>query len=250
MKRLLICDSRENLLTTLETLLRHWGYRVLVSSRPDEVVSFLRGSPPDLLIAGAPLLNAESTLRQEIGRHLQAHGAHLIVLADPHETAAIDLPHELLSAPLDIFALFAMLQTHLEKHPRKNLRLSVQIPGMLCRGETTLLSEVLSLSTHGLFIKTGVRLEKEDRLKVLIPLIGMGKELEIEGRVLYRVHPEQHNGYLQGVGIAFVDLCDEDRRALEAFVEKRFLNEVKEKGRRLGHLSPDQLQSRMTLQLL
>ncbi len=250
MKRLLIGDSRENLLITLETLLRHWGYRVLVTSRTAEVISFLRESPPDLLILGASLLNRDPALRAEVDRRLGSSDSPLIVLAEAQDADGIDLPHELLPVPLDIFALFALLQKHIEKHPRKNLRLSVQIPGMLCRGKISLLSEVLSLSNHGLFIKTGVRLEKEDRLRVLIPLMGMGRELEIEGRVLYRVHPDPNNGYLQGVGIEFTDLSEEDRSALEAFLENRFLKEVAEKGRRLGRLAPDQLRSRVTLRLL
>jgi CheY-like chemotaxis protein len=250
MKRLLVGDRRENLLITLETLLRHWGYRVLVSSRPAELISFLKESPPDLLVVGANLLSDDPALHREVSRHLEAGPCPLVVLAESVESGETDLPHELLRVPLDIFALFALLQTHLEKHPRKNLRLSVQIPGMLCKGETSQLSELLSLSAHGVFIKTGFRLEKEDHLKVIIPLMGMGRELEIEGRVLYRVHPEPHNGYLQGVGIEFTNLTAEDRLALEAFLENRFLKEVTDQGRRLGHLSPNQLQSRVTLQLL
>ncbi len=250
MKRLLIGDSRENLLITLETLLRHWGYRVLVSSRPAELISFLRESPPDLLVVGAPLLRNDPSLHKEVGRYLETGPCPLIVLAESGETPETELPHELLRVPLDIFALFTILQKHLEKHPRKNLRLSMQIPGMLCRGEVSQLSEVLSLSTQGVFIKTGFRLEKEDRLKIFIPLLGMGKELEIEGRVLYRVHPEPNNCYLQGVGIEFTELADEDRLALESFLESRFLKEVTDNGRRLGHVAPDQLQSRVTLQVL
>lgn len=251
MKRLLVGDCRENLLTTLETLLRYWGYRVLVSSRPEQLIAFLEESPPDLLIMGTALLRSgDPALAKAVEKYREAATSPLVLLADGNASLPTELPHEDLEVPLNVFALFALVQRHLEKYPRKNLRLEMQLPGMICRGDVCQLSEILSLSVQGLFIKTGFRLEKGERLKVFFPLMGMKKELEIEGQVLYRVHPDPENNYLQGLGIEFLDLSPEDRSDLETFLESRFLGEVSDS--QVGDVAPDHLQSRshVTLRLM
>ncbi|WP_298037496.1 PilZ domain-containing protein [uncultured Desulfuromonas sp.] len=239
MKRILICDKREKLLSTLEVILKHWGYRALATSRPDELSAFLRESSLDLLLLGSTFLaDGSQALRDTLACRLTDTGCPLIVLQEDSTCPELELPYETLSVPLNIFALFEFTQKHLEKIPRRNLRLETKLPGMLCQGETSHLAEVLSLSAHGLFIKTASRLEKEDRFKVTFPLIGMKKELEIDGRELYRVQPGPENNYLQGIGIEFNEMGEEALRDLEAFIQSRFLGEVSESPR--GHQGLDQ----------
>ncbi|MFA5516730.1 MAG: PilZ domain-containing protein [Desulfuromonadales bacterium] len=244
MKRLLIGDSRERLLTTLEVILKNWGYRALVTSKPEELKSFIEESSPDLLIIGASLLVGQpAPLWQLVADRVNSQKCPLIVIGEAQIDAPVALPHEYLEFPPDVFALFSMIQRHINKHPRHNLRLSVHLPGMLCVGNSTQLSEVLSLSCQGLFIKTGCRMKKEDRLKVIFPLIGMKQELEMEGRVLYRVEPDPENNYLQGVGIEFIELSDENRRALDTFIEKTFIGELSEREKSFPEIAQDQLRN-------
>ncbi len=227
MKRLLIGDNREPLLASLETILKHWGYRVTASSRPQQLVAFLKEISPDLLIMGTPLLSApDPGLREAVARKIATAPCPLIILGDPGSAVPKALSCEILDVPLDIFALFEMIQKYLEKYPRKNLRLTVKLPGMYSRGESSLLAEVLSLSSKGLFIRTGNHLERGDQLNVVIPLLGMKKELEITGKVLYRTDPAPENNYLQGVGLEFSELSEETRETLTAFIEQHLLGEL------------------------
>jgi hypothetical protein len=227
MKRLLIGDKSEELLSTLEVILRHWGYRVLVSSRPAQLVELIRETSPDLLVMGARLLTEpDSSLTREVNRHVNEGNKPLIVLQEGQTTLPIAVQHETLGVPPDIFSLFSLIQKHLEKHPRRNLRLAIQLPGMLCTGESCHLAEVLSLSTNGLFVKTGFRPAKDALLRVVIPLMGMQQELELDGRILYRVEPGPDNNYFQGIGIEFTDLSQEALLALQAFLEQRFIGDL------------------------
>jgi Tfp pilus assembly protein PilZ len=226
MKRLLIGDCSESFLATLEVILKHWGYRVMASSRQDQLRDFLEQTSPHMLIMGSELLSrTDATLRKKL--FLRAAGScPLIILGSEQVPGIGETPHDVQELPLDIFALFENIQKHLEKFPRKNLRLAIKLPGLLCRGETCHVAEVLSLSLQGLFIKTGFRLEQGDTLQVVIPLLGMKKELEIEGHVLYRVQPAMENNYLQGVGIEFRPLDGQARQLLQDFIQSRFLREV------------------------
>ena len=57
MKSILVADNRSDLLATLEPILKHWGYRVLSTSKADQVMPFLQESIPSLLIVGEGLLS-------------------------------------------------------------------------------------------------------------------------------------------------------------------------------------------------
>lgn len=244
MKRVIIGDQREGLLATLETFMRHWGYRVLVSSRPELLHPAIREMRPDLLILGSDLLvDHNAPLYASVAEHLAHHDCPLIVLAT-EPAPAIPFPHEELATPVDIFALFALLQKHLEKIPRRHLRLSVQLPGLLCRGDSTQLAEIVSLSSQGLFIKTALRMREGEILKVVLPLVGMKKELEIASQVLYCIQPGPDNNYLQGFGLGFVDPDPEHLEILQAFIESRFFGEVADRDPELELIADSHLQNR------
>jgi Tfp pilus assembly protein PilZ len=133
----------------------------------------------------------------------------------------------LLSVPVDIFALFAFIQSRVEQHPRRNLRLRLHLPGMYrTRGEDYLLAAVLSLSMNGLFCRSSMRLAPGARISAVFPLLGHSKELEVEGTVLYAVDPTPQNNYLQGFGLGFTSLAPEQATLLERFIEESFLSEV------------------------
>jgi len=227
MKRLLVGDHRQELVSALETILRHWGYRVVASTGAEQLCDLIRETGPDLIIMGSRLLVGQGpALRDAVRQKVCEESLPLILLGEGDQLQTLDMPHETLEIPLDVFSLFALIQRHVERHPRKNLRLTVKLPGMFCRGETCTLAEVLTLSTEGLFIRTGARLEERDEVRVFFPLMGMKQELELDGRVLYRVEPGPENKYMQGVGIEFAELAGASDRLLRSFIERCFLGEL------------------------
>lgn len=240
MRRLLLADSREELLATLEVILKHWGYRVLALSRPEDIFQSLEASPPGLLILGESLLNSpHEPLNRALQYLLQSQPESIILLKNGGEPNATNVTR--LVAPVDLFLLFEQVQARLERYPRRNLRLEVNLPGMVCQGEVSNLAEIVSISARGLFIKTTFRLGTEDHLRIVLPLLGMHKELDLEARVLYRMEPNATNNYQQGVGIEFSNLTEEEQGILEDYLEKRFLEEVSE-SLRGADLDPAQLQ--------
>ncbi|MEZ4598554.1 MAG: PilZ domain-containing protein [Syntrophotaleaceae bacterium] len=223
MKRVLIGDDRDKLLATLETILKHWGYRALASSSSSQLLALLQETEPDLLIMGEKLLKERARpLREEVF-HFAAKGVPLLILCKGADPFDLNVPHESLSVPLDIFTLFELVQKYLEKYPRKNIRLPMKLPGMLCLGRTCHLAEVLSLSTKGLFIKTGFRLKEGERFHIAFPLMGMKREVELEGKVLYCVNPDPENNFLQGIGVEFTSLDEKTLKDLQTFIESCFL---------------------------
>jgi Tfp pilus assembly protein PilZ/CheY-like chemotaxis protein len=230
MKRLLLGDDREELLTTLDLILKHWGYRVLAAHSPDRLVRLIRDTSPELLIIKASWLSGTEgrTLLQPV-RDCIARQAALLLLQAWDNPITPPSPHDTLDVPIDLFALFSVIQKHMEPYPRQNMRLNVKLPGMICRRKACHLGEILSLSSQGLFMKTGFRLEKDDRFKIVLPLMGMKEELEIHGRVLYCIRPEPTNNYQQGVGIEFVELTPTAHHMLEHYIKDYFLQELSDR---------------------
>ncbi|HKI50853.1 MAG TPA: PilZ domain-containing protein [Geothermobacteraceae bacterium] len=242
MKRLLLADNRDELLSTLEVVLKHWGYRVLALSRPVDILQSLEASHPGLLIFGEDLLQSSSEALNRALAHLLHDPASATILLKGHGPDALH-PTETprLDVPVDLFVLFEKVQACIESHPRRNLRLTVSLPGMVCLGERSNLAEVISVSRQGLFIKTTFQLGADDNLRVVLPLFGMKKELELQGKVIYRVEPNVLNNYRQGVGIEFTALAAEEQQILEDYLEKQLLEELTE-SQRGTDLDPRQLQ--------
>jgi len=251
MKRLLVADRREELLSTLEVILRHWGYRVLASSRPADILQALAGTAPNLLILGPGFID-ESTREADVRLRelVQQHALPVIALDQcPKELSQGCITT--LSTPVDLFELFAQVQRTIEPCPRQHLRLAVNLPGMVCQEKGSQLAEVISISSRGLFIKTGFRMERNDRFHVIFPLLGMKQELDLEGRVVYRTEPAAENNYRQGVGIEFVGLSEHDQKSLDDFLEKQLIDELADH-RRGEDLDPSQLKlhSKQMLRLI
>lgn len=254
MKRILIGDPREGLITTLESILKHWGYRVVACTKASTLTQLLREISPDLLLVGQDLLAAGGDeLRQLVTTRTTDAGCPLILIEGLTQETTTPLRHETLGLPLDLFTLFSLVQPHLEKIPRRNLRLAVKLPGLLCRGDSCLLAEVVSLSSHGLFIKSPLRTEVGEKLRVVLPLMGMKQEVEIDGKVLYSIRPGTDNNYLQGFGLGFSTAAPEQINALQSFIESKVLGEVTERHIDLEALAEEHLQTRndsVTLRLI
>ncbi len=243
MKCLLLADNRTDLLATLEPILKHWGYRVLSASKAEQASSFLTESAPCLLIIGQQLLTDKSLmLGKNIIHQITSEKLPLIMLTQEDDQPLPIEPSEQLDVPVDIFALYSFIQRQVEKHPRQNLRLRLRLPGMyLTKGAEYVLSDVLSLSTDGLFLKSSLRLNKGDKITVVLPLLGHHKELELEATVLYTILPEASNNFMQGFGVGFSAISDEQQKNLRNYIEEHFLKEVSASNAGVGMFSQEQL---------
>jgi Tfp pilus assembly protein PilZ len=107
------------------------------------------------------------------------------------------------------------------------LRISVHLPGIIFREAGCSFGDILSLGTGGAFIKTGCNnLRRDEPVDVIIPLMGMKKELEISSRVIYHISPTPENNYQQGVGISFSRPDPETVREIYEYISHSLLTGV------------------------
>jgi hypothetical protein len=244
MKSILVADSRSDLLATLEPILKHWGYRVLSTQKSDQVMPFLKESKPSLLIIGEGLFAEPGlSLDAETIERIKSEELPVITLKQEGEKGVGLAPSSAINVPVELFELFAFIQRQVENHPRQNLRLRLKLPGMYSIEEDEfILADVLNLSMCGLFFKAPTRVKKGDRVTVIFPLFGHGKEIEITSTVLYTIQPETENNFFQGFGVGFDDLPDDPKLQLQQFIREHFLKEVSASNDGVGNFTAGQLQ--------
>jgi Tfp pilus assembly protein PilZ len=245
MKCVLIGDNRTELVSTLESLLKNWGYQTVSSTETESLMKRLKELKPDLLIMGSALRESKETI--ELANKIKIP---IIYIQNQDTKATSALNKETLSYPVDIFKLFAATQGHLEKTPRRNIRLNVKMPGLYYKEKEVCIAEVLSLSTEGLFLKTGSQIGPVDKIQLILPLIGMQTELEIRGRIVYRIEPTQDNNYIQGLGIEFTDVDTETLQTLQHYVQGLLFNELTERQSAKNAVNTDHLCKHSDLQVL
>jgi len=228
MKSILLADSRADLLATIEPILKHWGYRVLSTRKANQVSTFLQQSEPCLLIIGEDLLSDPALDLEKTTKTNITTGALpcLALRYDGAQACSISVEAKL-DIPLEIFELFSFIQSKVEKHPRQNLRLRLRLPGMYSVDEDHfVLADVVTLSTRGLFFKAPAKVRKGDRINVVFPLFGQGKEIEVQATVLYTIQPQAENNYFQGFGVGFDDMTESEEQQLQHYIKEHFLKEV------------------------
>lgn len=228
MKRVLIASRENNLMSNLDLILKHWGYRPLSSAHRDDICDMLQVTDPELVIFDAPWLRAHAEDLAALIPRMEQNAIRLAVLDD----CKAPLPHlsPLLSyrkIPSDIFSLYGLTQAVLQNHPRRRLRTDIYLPGMFRReGRPWDLTQILTLGTGGVFIRSGYRLNPSENLQLCVPLFGMKEELETLGRVTYEVQPTPENNYLQGYGIEFTSLSAAAQKSLSRYVAGCFVRDL------------------------
>ena len=245
MKNILVADNRSDLLATLGPILKHWGYRVLSTSKAEQVMTFLLESVPCLLIIGEELLTApELSLDPDTQNKVKSGSLPVIALKQNGASTFPVTPSEILDVPFELFELYSFIQRKVENHPRQNLRLRLRLPGMYSIGDDAFnLAEILNLSMCGLFFKSAARVKKGDRGTVVFPLLGHCREIEAKSTVLYVIEPEAANNYFQGFGVGFDDVSENHKQHLHSYIKEHFLKEVSASCDGVGNFAADQLKN-------
>jgi Tfp pilus assembly protein PilZ len=199
-----IVDENEALIK-LQAVLPPLGFRVRMFLKLSDFMS-----APEKTSSEAIILDGRSAealiLLTESGRLLSCIENRPVIIISEAGNMKIyqNFPSKYFELPYFLPMLFRFFQENLPVFRREHMRLKTSLPGIYCHGEGCHVAEIMSLGTGGAFIKTGWhQLENNDLVRIGIPLLGMNKELEIEGRVVYLIEPNEENKYLQGVGVCF-----------------------------------------------
>lgn len=197
----------------LQVLLSRMGFAARAFFQLRGLRSYLQKIQPDLVLVEKDLPAAQKAvfsegISEDCPVLLVAKEEDFFLFFDPLQQQIFHL--------VDLHEYF---REHLERYSRQHLRLAVDLPGLLCLGESSHFAQIVNLGTGGAFVKTGLpHLDKDDVVEMTIPLIGQNAELEVRGRVVYRVRPGQENNYFQGAGISFAQPDDASIRLVRNYL--------------------------------
>lgn len=80
----------------------------------------------------------------------------------------------------------------------------------------------INISKGGIFVQTGLRLDREDPVEVVLCLPHTEREITLHGRVAWVLDQEQAKaaGRPAGLGLEIIDLKTEDREIFELYIER------------------------------
>jgi len=215
-------------LAQLEAVLQRWFFDVRQFSRPEQLLAALSKGGGDLLILdGRMAERLSAALGGSESADSPLADCPVLLLRDDRPHAPLAFAHQTLPLPLDLTQLHEQMQKILQSCPRRHLRMQVQLPGVIFRRQGCSFGDILSLGTGGAFIKTGCKdIRKGEPIEVVVPLMGMKKELELSSEVVYQVSPTPENNYQQGVGVRFTAPVPEDIQTLRDYITRSLLEEI------------------------
>lgn len=230
MKQPVILTSwKDSELAQVASVLQRWCFQVQHFPHGENLLAELRKGGADLVVVDAAVAKSLAAMAREkkSGGAPFANCPLVVLREEEPQVEPCDLAHYSLPLPLELAQLHGLLQKLLKCCNRKHLRMTVKLPGVIYRKQGCSFGDILSLGTGGAFIKTGCReLCEDESLEVVIPLMGMKKEIELQSRVLYRIVPSPENNYQQGVGVTFTHPDSETVETLQQYINQSLLEEI------------------------
>jgi Tfp pilus assembly protein PilZ len=220
MKRPLIAVCyRDQSLVRLANILQQMGYRTECCPDAAGLADLISDESPGLLI-----FDQESYADQAAKLIDSKLKAPMVVAGTSVAALTGQAPHDYLPQTDDVDAIHELLKRHLD-FSREHLRIAVRLPGLYSLDGQDELCNIASLGTGGVFLQTqSMRLGNDHRLQLVIPLLGMKRELEVSGQVMYQVLPTAENNYRQGIGVQFTDARPADFDMLKSYISFALLN--------------------------
>ena len=165
--------------------------------------------------------------------------AHIPVIAivnsgdqDQGDRCAKESVFACMSKPVDAGTLYSLVETAIEKNPRKTLRVRVVLPVKVHGSQYDALygAYSLAISSGGMFLRTMSPAPVNTPLSLEFDV--NGTSVIAEGVVIYNCQSGCGPDSEKGLGLRFVDIADKDRDLISEFVKKEVMKGIDATGTR------------------
>ena len=222
--RILLVDDVRRYVELLKNYLRRTSCRIITASRGEEALAACRREKPDLVFLDASIddpggIELCRTLKSD--PMLRAIPVVLVASREMIERCREAGCDDILLKPVAQEEFLARVRRFVELREREEGRIptSLRLRYRSRSGEVTAYTK--DLSPHGTFIKTSDPLAVGARLKVTLHLSKKGAPITLDAEVMRVVRPAAGSYLLPGMGVRFLEVTPEERRALEGFINER-----------------------------
>jgi CheY-like chemotaxis protein len=213
-----------NLHDRLDTclLLLKFGRNIFTAGTAEEALEYMNLAPPVAVVAvtepGGP------TLLSRIKNDLRFLNVPLILLSSSPDPSLEEEARKggfaaYLRKPLDVEEFYRVVQTVIEKGPRRKIRIAAYLPASLADPRGAGQGHITVLSEAGSFFRTLDLRPKGSLLSLKFEL--KGRAIEAEATVLYSSTFDEGPSKEPGMGIKFRKISHEDRELIRAFILER-----------------------------
>jgi len=233
-RTILLVDCSVSTLFYLGVLLKRFEYKVETARSAEDALRMMEHKAPSILISDIPLprMSGVDLLRcMKKSPRLQA--VPVVMLADVVDplvrTECLDLGcAAFLQKPADPDELYRTLQNIAESAPREFVRLATSLKVVVGDGTTTggkkRIEYATALSEAGLFVRT--LYPQPHNAQTPVRLFLPCGEICAQAIVLYTFAIAGGPFMEPGMGMRFVEISSDDRRAIHDFIRERLTSDI------------------------
>lgn len=234
---IMLVDSNKNDLFYMASLLGNLKYSICTAYTGVEAIVMADIVLPGLIIVDMELSDMSGTnFVQQIKRHKYACSVPIIMKSPLPSPESKNLSESIgcagyLSNPSQVEILYSTIQAVMERDPRKNIRINVQIGvSVMSKSQGRLTGIYCSFfSKQGMYIKTISPCLKDEIIHVDFVLDG--KQNSTDAIVLYS-HKLQSDSYNDpGMGIKFINVSQECNDTICQYIHNHIMEGVELRGR-------------------
>lgn len=225
MKRVLIIDSSKSFAQFLKYVLTRLDYEVIYFDNANQVLEEIESIMPDLILSESKLseLSGIDLCKKLKERSFVSNIPFAIISIDgtietrhrAQEAGCIDY----LTKPVTARTIHELLERHLPySSSRSNIRARMNINVLIDDGVKSREVKTATIGEGGLYACTDDTCKEGTKLKILLPLPGLGSALEIQGEVIYLTNAN-NIGMPNGMGIKFVGMDHNTSTLLRHYME-------------------------------
>lgn len=227
-KKILVVDRSQQVRRQLEELLTRYGYRVMETGSPQDVLEILQAESVDLLIVEVGTKGVvEETMIKEVRAAPSLEDIPVIVLATTEDVgdAASWVSsgcNDFLLKPVNPRLLFQRVQTLVETNPRAYNRVSCNVLAEGTTGSERVTGELKEIGEGGASLVLDRPLATDDILKLVFTLPGRPGELTLGAAIIYVQDVE--GSYIHGLRFIIID--GDTREKIRQFAQDTLLQDA------------------------
>jgi CheY-like chemotaxis protein len=234
-KTALIVDSSPTILCYHGILMKRMRYSVFSAQTPEDARRIMKRAVPDLVLTGITFARESGIdFIRKIKSDPHTSSVPVIVLTSVEDVGTRAACLEAgcaacLGKPVEPECLFWTIQDVSEAKPRQFVRIKTAIRAILGDGAAGGPAEkhgyATTLSEGGLYLRTLSPRSKGELLPV--SLVVNGRKINAKAVVLYSVALGAGEFREPGMGLAFVDISEDDRDVLRGFIREQLIADIK-----------------------
>ena len=232
LRTVLIVDENASMRYYHGLLLMRLHYVVLTADSPGEALANMERSVPSIVLSSLSLPEAQGKDLFAAIRSSDRLGAVPVIALSDSDDPEVRLSclkrgyTACIAKPADPYLLYRSIQAATEATPRSHIRLNLSLKAVVGDGTDSTGEEAYTstISEGGMFLQTYS--PPPNKTKTPLRIFLSDRQIRTTAEVLYSSTLERRTFQQPGMGLKFVEMHDDDRTFLRAFIREQLVRDI------------------------